>query len=150
MKNSLLSIVFLTLSSGVACQPSHFPHEKSGIDFRLRAAEGGPSEARPDGILHVQGLDNGVSLHVPLSPADPHVDEHRLRLPPGAYSFTYLPVTLDGTLGSLRRREAAAIVSRNPFVRVVAEGRFETVDVRMLAGVPQELPRASSPAIAAR
>lgn len=135
MKHHLISIAATLLSClAPACQPSHFSHEKSGIDLRLLSASGGAVELRPDGVLEFRGHENDVSLYVPVAPLDLDSSTQRVRLPAGSYSVTYHPVRLDDSFRSLRYRAPGRVVSQNPFVVSVSEGSFVPIDVRILDG----------------
>src|SRR5690606_9324786 len=86
---STLPPVLLCLAA--ACQPSHYPHHRSGVDLRLRPASAAARELRPEGVLQFKGHDNDVSLYVPVAPLDPSRTAQRVGLPPGAYSVVYHP-----------------------------------------------------------
>lgn len=131
MKHTLLSaIVSVLVCAGSACQPSSYAPLDSGIDFRLNARTEDGSPLRPDGLFHVEGLDQPVSLHVPAAPLEPDAALQRLELPPGSYSVSYSPAPLDLELDTPRRRQSVKILSQNPFVVVVSEGQFTPVEVR--------------------
>jgi hypothetical protein len=135
MKSSLFSslIAVTSLSLGAACAGGQAVRATSGIDVRLNA--GADSSApRPEGVLRVQGIHNGVSEYVPVASLDPGIDTQRVALPPGSYSVSYSPVVLVGALGSVRNRAEARILSANPFSIDVREGQFHAIDVRSVAG----------------
>jgi hypothetical protein len=124
---TLLAIVSLFISATAGCQPRSFAQPNSGIEIKLT---GTGAELRPDGLLHIEGLDNRVSIHAPLAPSEPGAATQRLELPPGSYTVTYLPVEVGRTLRSMRDRAPAKIVSQNPFVVEVSRNEFKTVRVR--------------------
>jgi hypothetical protein len=112
-----------------ACQPSHLPRQRSGVDVRLRPASASASELRPEGVLQFRGHDNEVSVYVPVAPLDTASNAQRVGLPPGAYSVTYHPTLLDDGFLSLRSRGPSRVVSQNPFFVSVPEGKFVAIDV---------------------
>ncbi|HKO90016.1 MAG TPA: hypothetical protein VJU61_02625 [Polyangiaceae bacterium] len=136
MKNHLITVLtVLTLGFNAACAGSPAAPANSGIDVRLNAGAD-TSAPRPEGVLRVQGIDNGVSAYVPVAPLDPGSNTQRVALPPGSYSVSYSPVVLEGSLGSLRNRAAAKILSANPFLIEVGDGQFLPIDVRAATGAP--------------
>lgn len=135
MKNQLLSLSLLHLSLTVACAGSPPAPAQSGIDVRLDP--GADSSApRPEGVLRVQGIHNGVSEYVPVAPLDPRSNTQRVALPPGSYSVSYSPVILESALGTLRNRAEGKILSANPFLIEIGEGEFHAINVRAVTGSP--------------
>lgn len=131
MKHKLLSaIISVFACASFACQPSSYAPLDSGIDFKLSARTEDGSPLRPDGLFHVEGLDQPVSLHVPVTPLDPDAALQRLELPPGSYAVSYSPAPLDLQLDAPRARQPVKILSQNPFVVVVSEGQFTPIEVR--------------------
>lgn len=131
MKHTHLSaIASVFVCASFACQPASYAPLDSGIDFALSATSEDGSPLRPDGVFHVEGLDQPISLHVPAAPLEPDAALQRLELPPGSYTVSYSPTALGFNLESPRARHAVKILSQNPFVVVVSEGRFTPVEVR--------------------
>jgi hypothetical protein len=139
MKHKLLSaIASVFVCASFACQPSSYAPVDSGIDFKLSAQAEDGSPLRPDGLFHVTGLDRPLSLHVPVTPAEPGAALQRLELPPGSYAVSYLPTALDFEIDPSRGRHPVKILSQNPFLVVVSEGQFTPVNVRTPEAAPAE------------
>lgn len=136
MNHNLFSVIAISsLIINAACAGSQSRPANSGIDVRLNA--GADSSApRPEGLLRVQGIHNGVSAYVPVAPLDPGSNTQRVPLPPGSYSVSYSPVVLEGAIGSLRNRAEGKILSANPFLIEIGEGQFHAIDVRAVTGTP--------------
>lgn len=149
MKNQLCSVITLLCCSLAACAGNPSAPANSGIDVRLNAGADA-SAPRPEGVLRVQGIHNGVSAYVPVAPLDPSSNRQRVPLPPGSYSVTFSPVVLEGALGTLRNRATARILSANPFLIEVGEGQFHPIDVRAVPGAPGTTARPPGPALATR
>ena len=146
MKHTISSLLTV-LCFGAACASN--PAIRSGIDVRLNAGAD-PAAPRPEGVLRVTGIHNGVSEYVPVASLDPSQDTQRVALPPGSYTVQYSPVVLEGSLGTLRNRAAAKILSPNPFVIDIADGQFLPIDVRAVTGVPTGTPGPPGRSLATR
>jgi hypothetical protein len=127
MRNTILSATLFAIASiASACQPSGYARPSSGIELHTTSSVAG-GELYTQGRLHVQSLDAGHTAHVLVGPP---THEQRLELPPGAYSVSYEPLPRRGAvaeqLGTMR------VVSPNPLVVVVAQGKFTPLNVRVI------------------
>jgi hypothetical protein len=134
MRNAILSATLFAIASITsACQSSSYARPASGIELRTSSAvEGGPLYSQ--GRLRVQSLDSARSAHLLVGPP---THEQRLELPPGAYSIAYEPLTRRGSLGE--QLGTMKVVSKNPLVVVVGQGKFTPINVRVIDAEAQPL-----------
>lgn len=126
--NVVLGLLCAALA--VSCQPSSHVPPHTGIEFKLRSSARGEPELRPDGWFRVQGTDVQRPVYVPLTPFDPPSTAQRVALPPGSYHVSYVPIELERSLSSLRRRDKVQSSSPKAFVVLVSIGKFSAVNVR--------------------
>lgn len=125
-REAVYGLLCASLSAG--CQPSSHVPPNSGIDFRLSSSADNEAP-RPDGVFRVEELDVRRAVHVPLTPLEVGSTTQRIELPAGNYRVSYLPVELEPSLKSLRRRETVKSLSLDAFVVVVSKGTFSVVNV---------------------
>jgi hypothetical protein len=141
MRNAILSATLFAIASITpACQPSSYARPTSGIELHMSSTvEGGSLYSQ--GRLRVQSLASGHSAHVLVGPP---AREQRVELPPGAYSVAYEPLARPGPLGE--QLGTMKVVSPNPLVVVVGQGKFTPLNVRVIDA--EAAPLARSEAIA--
>ncbi|MET0412735.1 MAG: hypothetical protein ABW217_15635 [Polyangiaceae bacterium] len=139
MRNAILSATLFAIASITsACQPSNHARPTSGIELHLSSTvEGGSLYSR--GRLRVQSLDTARSGHLLVGPP---TYEQRLELPPGAYSVAYEPLARRGALGE--QLGTMKVVSRNPLIVVVGQGKFTPLNVRVIDAEAEPLARSES------
>lgn len=139
MRNAILSAtLFLVAALASACQPSGYARPSSGLELRTSSTvEGGSLYSQ--GRLRVQSLDTSRSAHVLVGPP---THEQRLELPPGAYSVVYEPLARPGSMGE--QLGTMKVVSQNPIVVVVAQGKFTPINVRVIDAEAEPVARAEA------
>jgi hypothetical protein len=139
MRNAILSATLFAIASITsACQPSSYARPTSGIELRLSSSvEGGSLYSQ--GRLRVQSLQAGHSRHVLVGPP---THEQQVELPPGAYSIAYEPLARPGPLGE--QLGTMKVVSPNPLVVVVGQGKLTPINVRVIDAEAEPLARSEA------